>query len=87
MKLKKQNGRFVCIHTLLVLWSALEHPLYKELNWIDKNTIKWACLLHDIDKLSTPAIESKDFVHPFKSASCVLDIFQELKIINFPKGS
>ena len=65
----------------------MEHPLYNELDWADKNIIKWVCLLHDMKKLSVPAIEGKDHVHPFKSAACVLDIFQKLKILDFPKKS
>ena len=51
--------------------------LHKE----DQNIIKWACLLHDIRKLSLPIIESKDHVHPFKSAGAVLQVFQALNFI------
>ena len=44
------------------------------MNWVDKNIIKWACLLHDLDKLSTPTIEGKDHIHAFKSAGATLDV-------------
>ena len=57
------------------------------MGWEDQNTIKWACLLHDISKLSLPVIEGKDHVHPFKSASTTLDIFKKLKFLDVPAGS
>ena len=86
-QLKKQNERFVCVHTLLVLWQAMTHSLYKEMDWADQNIIKWVALLHDIRKLSTPAIQGKDHVHPFKSAAGILEIMRGLKIIDIPEDS
>ena len=57
------------------------------MDWSDKNIIKWAALLHDIKKLSTPAIEGRDHVHAFKSASAALDIMKDLKFIECGKGT
>ena len=37
--------------------------------------------MHDLRKLSTPVIEGKDHVHPFKSAIAVLEVFANLKIL------
>ena len=57
------------------------------MDWLNKNTIKWACLLHDLDKLSLPMIFGKDHVHAYKSAAAMLDVFKKLKIIDAPEGS
>ena len=65
----------------------MENPLFQEMDWVDKNIIKWTCLLHDLDKLSTPTIEGKDHVHAFKSAGATLDVLKSLKIIDAPEGS
>ena len=65
----------------MMVWRVTLDPLYAEMSWLDKNIIKWTALLHDIRKLSTPTIEGKDHVHPFKSASSVLDVFRDLNII------
>ena len=43
--------------------------------------MKWAALLHDIAKLSTPVMAGKDHIHPFKSAKVVIDVFQKLGIL------
>ena len=86
-QLKQQNQQFVCVHTMLVLWCAMEDNMYQKMDWEQKNRIKWACLLHDLKKLSIPAIEGKDHIHGFKSASAVLDVFKSLKIIEAPEGS
>lgn len=76
--LKKQNSGFVAIHSLIVLCLLVKDPLFTELNEEDQNVLKWAALLHDISKLSIPVIEGKDHVHPFKSASTLLDFFKRL---------
>ena len=57
------------------------------MDWLDKNTIKWVCLLHDLDKLSLPVIFGKDHVHAFKSAAAMLNVFKMLNIIDAPEGS
>ena len=49
-----------------------------------QNCLKWASLLHDVAKLSKPIITSRDHVHPFKSASCVLEIFERLGFLAAP---
>ena len=85
--LKKQNDQWVAVHTLICLWRATLDPLFTEMNWQDKNIIKWSVLLHDIRKLSKPTIEGKDHVHPFKSASSVLDVLRALNIIKVDLGS
>ena len=77
----------MAIHTLICLWRATLDPLFAEMNWQDKNIIKWSVLLHDIRKLSKPTIEGKDHVHPFKSASSVLDVLRALNIIKVDLGS
>lgn len=38
--------------------------------------------MHDLRKLSTPIIEGKDHVHPFKSAISVLEIFASIGVID-----
>lgn len=68
-------------HTLLVLAMVVRDQLYLELDQEEKNILKWACLLHDIAKLSSPTIEGKDHVHPFKSGIIVLDLFERMGLI------
>ena len=80
-ELKKQNYTFVARHTLMVLAISIHDPLYEEMTKIEQNALKWASLLHDLAKLSIPAIEGKDHVHPFKSAIYVLDLFEKLDYI------
>ena len=46
-----------------------------------KNIVLWACLLHDLRKLSTPIIDTKDHIHPFKSAIAVLEVFKQMRIL------
>ena len=70
-----------------MFWIAVKHPLFEEMDWNDKNVMKWALMLLDIKKLSTPAIVSKDHVHPFKSASAALDLMKSLKLIDCKEGS
>lgn len=41
----------------------------------------WACLLHDLRKLSTPIIDTKDHIHPFKSAIAVLEVFKQMGLL------
>ena len=53
--------------------------------FFEKESLKWASLLHDIAKLSLPNIKGKDHTHPFKSASVVIDVFLELGMIKSPK--
>jgi len=71
------------VHTMLVLWRAVccLPELYDPLNQKQKNAVMWACLMHDLRKLSMPALEGRDHIHPFKSASCVLEVFYNLGFI------
>ena len=79
--LKEQNRGFVAMHTITVLAMVVTDPLFAQLSNEKKNVLKWAALLHDIAKLSTPMIEGKDHVHPFKSGAIVLDLFEKLGFI------
>ena len=54
--LLEQNDGFVAVHTILVLWRAVKDPLYVKMSKREQNIIKWACLLHDVRKLSSPII-------------------------------
>ena len=38
--------------------------------------MKWAALCHDLAKKSTPTIKGKDHIHPFMSAACTLEVFE-----------
>ena len=81
-KLKEQNETFVARHTLLVIALAVNDELYQDYSQEEKNAMKWACLLHDIAKLSTPIIEGKDHVHPINSGIIVLELFERLGFIH-----
>jgi response regulator RpfG family c-di-GMP phosphodiesterase len=72
---------FTAKHTLLVLWRCKQLPDFLQLTTAEQNLVLWAALLHDVRKLKMPAIQGKDHIHPFKSASSVLDVFQSLKLI------
>ena len=80
-ELKKQNETFVAHHTLLVLAMCVNDPMFKELSAEEQNILKWASLLHDIAKLSTPAIRGKDHIHPMKSGVVLLEVFERLNFI------
>ena len=81
IRLKQMNDTFVAIHTIMVLAVAVQDPLFANKTPAEQNALKWACLLHDIAKLSIPVIEGKDHVHPFKSASIALDIMERYRMI------
>lgn len=82
LDLQQINKGFVAVHTLLVLWRALKHtPQFNKLSAEEQNMVKWACLLHDVRKLSVPIIEGKDHVHPFKSAISTLEVFEKLGFV------
>ena len=75
-ELKTQNEAFVCVHTLLVLAMHVQDPIFKAMTPEEQNMMKWAALCHDLAKKSTPTIEGKDHVHPFMSAACTLEVFE-----------
>ena len=80
--LKQQNECYVARHTFVVLLlTLLEFEETSSFPAPQKNVLKWAALLHDICKLSLPAIKGKDHIHPFKSAAAVLDIFEGMNLI------
>ena len=56
-------------------------PMLADLSPEERNVIKWAALMHDIAKASTPTIQGKDHVHPFKSGAITLRLFQKLGMI------
>ena len=69
------NGQ-VCIHTLNVLYLVFTNTEIKKLSYEDQNLLRWAALLHDMCKLTTPKIEGKDHLHPFKSGRNALQCFE-----------
>ena len=77
----------MAVHTLLVVWGAMNDPTFKRMSKQDQNIIKWACLLHDIRKRQSPLIEGKDHIHPFRSGVATLEVFQMLKMIDISEGS
>ena len=61
----------------------MHDPLVKDqMSPAEQNEMKWAGLLHDIDKLSLPVLHGKDHTHPFKSAAICIDVFQRLGMAN-----
>ena len=80
-ELCRQNEGYVAKHTIVVLALVLADPLMPTFTAEERNMLKWASLLHDIAKLSTPAIRGKDHIHPFKSAKIVLDVFERYNFI------
>ena len=66
--LKFQNDGKLAVHMILVVWHAINDPLFQELSSELKNVMKWACVLHSIGKLGKPAIEGRDHIYPFISA-------------------
>ena len=65
----------------MVVACVMKDPTFAELSPELQNVLKWASLLHDIAKQSTPAIEGRDHVHPFKSAIIVLELFERFGFI------
>jgi len=53
---KSQSKGMFAIHTILVLWKAINDPMYESMTLDEQNVLKWACLLHDISKRGTPTI-------------------------------
>ena len=49
--------------------------------------LKWAAISHDLKKQGLPFIYGRDYIHPFKSANVLIEIFIKLKIIRAPVGS
>ena len=56
IKLNSMNNGQVCIHTLNVLYLVFTNTEIKTLSFEDQNLLKWAALLHDMCKLTTPKI-------------------------------
>lgn len=80
-ELLKISDSMVCVHTLGVVYCAMQDENFCKLSKREQNVIKWACLLHDIKKQGPPVFEGKDHMHPFKGGSAVLDIFSRLGLI------
>ena len=74
------NGH-VCNHTLYVLYLVFSKPEIKKLSIEDQNILRWAALMHDMCKLTTPKIEGKDHIHPFKSGKNALWCFMNSGIL------
>ena len=66
----------------MVLYCVMMDEDYQELSPEEQNVLKWASLLHDIWKWSSPLIKGKDPVHPFWSAVTFLSICERLNLIN-----
>ena len=79
--LKGQNEYFVCKHSLVVVYCVMIDPDFESLTPKQQNILKWAALLHDNKKRSYPEINSKDWIHPFRSAVVFLSIVQKIKFI------
>lgn len=76
---KKQHGTqaySVDVHTLKVLQSAMNNPLYKDLSDIDKTALKYAALLHDLGKKGGVV----DNGHANKSSDYTMSILNKLKL-------
>ena len=65
-------------HSYLVLWLAVNDSRFKAMTKEQQNTIKWACLLHDVSKRHKPIFHGKDHIHPFTGGVAVLRIFSRL---------
>lgn len=50
-------------------------------NEFEQNVIKWAALLHDINKKGVPEFQGKDHIHPFNGGKAVLEIMKRLQAI------
>ena len=80
-ELKRQRKTAVSQHTIIVVAKVINDPLMAKFTSQERNMLKWASLLHDISKLGRPKIKGRDYVHPFKSAALMLDIFQNHNFI------
>ena len=80
--IKAQNQCKLVVQTILVLRYAINEPLFQKMTKEKQNMIKWACLLHNISKKSKPTIYGKDHVYPFKSATTVLEIMAQLRLLD-----
>ena len=79
--LTKYNKKFTAVHSVMVLYRTITHPLFMtQLNNTERNILKWAALFHDISKRGMPDFEGKDHIHPFESAITTLKMFVELGI-------
>lgn len=75
---KAQSKGTVAIHIILVLWRATRETLFASLRPEEQNTLKWACLLHDIKKRGSPYIVGRDHCHAFRSACVAIEVFEKL---------
>ena len=55
-RLNQQNGKFVAMHSISVLYVTMKSDLYTKTTPWEQNVLKWAALLHDIRKRSIPEI-------------------------------
>ena len=55
-ELKESQEGFINVHTLGVLYCAINDPEFAKLSPSEQNVIRWSCLLHDIKKDSVPKI-------------------------------
>ena len=48
----------------------------------DQNILRWAALLHDMQKRQTDWFEGRDHVHPFVSAAKALEVFKNIGFLD-----
>lgn len=48
---------------------------------MQRNVLKWACLLHEVSKRGSPTIKGRDFVYAFRSAATTLRVFERLGVL------
>ena len=83
---KVRARKWLGIHILMVLYctmhykNSLESPLEEIRSEQELNTLLWASLFHDIDKVTL--YDNPDWSHPFLSAALSLWIFKSFGIIS-----
>ena len=78
---KVKNGG-VTRHSFTVLYLVMLDPIFIGMSPEQKNTLKWAALLHDICKRGEPEFNGRDYTHPFMGGLATLQIFFRLGFLN-----
>ena len=76
--LQKQETGFVNDHIMLVFWLFTMDENIQNLCGEDINLLYWISILHDIVKLRPPLVQTRDPMHPFRSAASALKVISRV---------
>ena len=78
LRLQEVRDNAVELHSLLVLYLTWVDVRMSGLSEKQKQTLKWAALLHDISKRGQPEFTGRDHTHPFVGGLTLLKIFERI---------